>query len=382
MYMYLHFHLARVLEVCKVGVMFGQRPAAASNADDRGTDTCSVRDSLDINSPPDSRLPTLSEARTERRYTLSDKPDSKNGQLASLPLLLPRIKRRTYPGCEKNQSLLVSNKRDHGSFATSSCTPSDLPNLSESRMNRQCTLSERTDQPECKRGRLDPLKSPSHIKTYPGCSKSARDFAYDGNSLSMQGKGLSCAQGYLPSGVRAGFNVAAKSKIQELMVRHPTDYSQSRSAVRGMLEAYGRKDEKKSEAVAYEWSDIFRVSQGHFESSLAHFDKHHEAHPVSRRLPRLPPHNVDKRGVKVSGIHETHGSSVADEALRNHHNDRVLTKRPRVTCTNLLPRSVREVLAGIEEDKRLARGSHDNDNSGLAVRLPKITNNLRFAQVC
>ena len=303
----------RVLEACKVGAKVGAkfgRRTAANTTHGRGADT-NAKDSFDINSPADSRLPTLPESRTKSQCSLSDKLDSRNRELRSLHLHLPQIKRRTYPGCEKNHSHLVISKMDHSSFATKSCTSSDLPNSSELKMTRQrmpsdlpksseskvtrqrsssdlpksselemkrqCTFSERPDQAWCRYGRLYPIMSHSRTKTYPGSSKSSR--YYDCNSFSMRGKRL-CERGYLPNGVWNGFNVA-KSKIQELMLQHPTDYSQCGAAVRGMLEAYGREDEKRSEAVDYKWSDIFRVSPSDLDLSLDGLDKCHEVHPVS-----------------------------------------------------------------------------------------------------
>ena len=108
-----------------------------------------------------------------------------------------------------------------------------------------------------------PLRSCDRVNNnYCSFSRETRHFSqsgYERDSLSMQGEGLFTC-GHLSSAAAArAFKFSTKSKIQELVLQRPMDYSQSRPAARLILGACGNKVAGKLTTEEYEWSEIFRM---------------------------------------------------------------------------------------------------------------------------
>ena len=162
-----------------------------------------------------------------------------------------------------------------------------------------------------------------------------------------------------------------------------------------MLRAYGKDVPGKLEADEYEWSDVFHVTRKTSRSFLfvdsgksvsCRLDPEIatkacftvcEVHPSSRRLLKLPQINVE--GAKACGTHRTYGHDQpqwANEPLRSINNDQESNSRTS-RVTDLLQHS-REGF-DTTETERAGRCSQDNENTGLIIKLPEITN-VRVAQ--
>ena len=271
-----------------------------------------------------------------------------------------------------NGSYYASNTNHYRDpLATKMHTDSDLPASSKSRKKRssRCrTLSEPTKQ---RYGQLEPLNgSPLHCQrgTYPGYenifsfSRETRHYSQNGcgtDSLSMQGERLFTRGRLTNAATGHNFKVSTKSKIQELILQCPTDYSQSRPALRLMLGACGSKDVKKltAEDPGYEWSEIFRVAR-RVSRSVSHVSPeitsavprtcygvlYEVTQPASRRVLKLPQMYAERVKVESDGTSET---------------------------INLLPGlQFREVF-----------GDTDSENTGLVIELPEIASDIvRIAQ--
>lgn len=195
----------------------------------------------------------------------------------------------------------------------------------------------------------------------------------------MQGEGL-FTRGCLPNAT-AAFKVS-KSKIQELILQRPTDYSQSRPAARMLLGAYGCKDVGKLTAEEYEWSEIFRVARRASRSVLfegsgksgSRFDPEFtsvacfsvcEAQPASRRLLKLPDIDTERTSVCVTH-HQMSGSRHNEQQLRIIDND----------MKSVSTSGSMSLLHGLP-----SRDDTDSENTGLVVKLPEIASDVvRVAQ--
>ena len=198
------------------------------------------------------------------------------------------------------------------------------------------------------------------------------------NSLCMQGEGL-FTHSRFPD-VAAAYLKGSRSKIQDLILRHPTDYSQSRAAARIMLEAYGSKDTGKLTAEEYEWSEIFHVARRESRSFLfadsaksgvSHFSgpefpsmacfSVYEVQPTSRRLLKLP--QIDTEGTRIDGTRQ-----IYDFRSINKPTD----------GQNISSSGTMNMLHGLQSREVF---SDDTENTGLVIKLPEIVNDIvRVAQ--
>ena len=110
-------------------------------------------------------------------------------------------------------------------------------------------------------GRLDPLDhtSTKRILYQHGKEGSSRDSEAGlgkatrrRKSLSMLGEGM-----FTHSVPGKTFKISTRNKMYELILQHPTDYSQSAAAAKLMLGAYGSKYAK--ETTGFEWTEVFPV---------------------------------------------------------------------------------------------------------------------------
>lgn len=202
----------------------------------------------------------------------------------------------------------------------------------------------------------------------------------------MQGEGL-FSRDHQPN--RATFKVA-KSKIQELILQHPTDYSQSRPAARIMLEAHGSKDVEKFTTSEYEWSKIFPVARRVSRSFLfvgsgqstsldeeitttTHFVC--EVHFVGKRSLKLP--QIEREGDEI--LHKKCGYGRTQlakepEPLRSTNNEQKISESI-LGFTKLLPLQSHRGLDEAEAKRMIkCNETQDNENTGLVIKLPEIVN--------
>jgi hypothetical protein len=193
----------------------------------------------------------------------------------------------------------------------------------------------------------------------------------------MQGEGL-FIRGHLPNAAAQchAFKISTRNKIQELILRHPTDYSQSQPAARMMMRGVcGSKDVRKLMAEEYEWSDIFRVAR-RASRSVSHlgpeftsvpracFGVLYEAtQPASRGVFKLP--QIDTERAKID---QTCGSQLINEQLRSVDDDQ----------KNISTSEAVNLLHGLQSRESDA----DSDNAGLVIKLPEIASDtVRVAQI-
>lgn len=236
-------------------------------------------------------------------------------------------------------------------------------------------------------GQLEPLSNSTLHRqsgTYPGCdslnnycsfSRETRHLlqsGYETESLSMQGEGL-FTHGHLSSAAAArAFKFSTKSKIQELVLRRPTDYSQSRPAARLMLGAYGNRVAGKLTTKEYEWSEIFRVVRSASRSvsrSGPEFTSVGMLYKVtqlaSRRVLKLP--QIDTEKAKID---QMCGSQLINEQLRSADGDQ--ENESTSETVNLLP--------GLQSREEVFSDT-DSENAGLVIELPEIASDIiRVAQ--
>ena len=177
----------------------------------------------------------------------------------------------------------------------------------------------------------------------------------------MQGEGL-FSHDRQPNA--AAFRVA-KSRIQELILQRPTDYSQSQSVARMMLGAYGSKDVEKLVTEEYEWSEIFPIGTMCFA---------YEVHCDGKRFFKLPQINRGDETLHKCGYNRA--QQLAKEPLRSTNNDQKISKSI-LGFTNLLPL---QSYGGLDEAemKRMIKcnQAQDSENTGLIIKLPEIVNSL------
>ena len=185
----------------------------------------------------------------------------------------------------------------------------------------------------------------------------------------MQGEGL-FTHGHLSSAAAArAFKFSTKSKIQELVLRRPMDYSQSRPAARLMLGTCGNKVAGKLTTEEYEWSEIFRVVR-RASRSVSRSDPEFTSVGVLYKVTQLASGKLPQIDTQRAKIDQICGSQLINEQLRSADGDQ--ENESTSETVNLLP--------GLQSREEVFSDT-DSENAGLVIELPEIASDvIRVAQ--
>ena len=187
----------------------------------------------------------------------------------------------------------------------------------------------------------------------------------------MRGEGL-FTRGHLSSAAAArAFKFSTKSKIQELVLRRPMDYSQSRPAARLMLGACGNKVAGKLTTEEYEWSEIFRVVR-RASRSVSRSGPEFTSAGVLYKVTQLASGKLPQIDTQRAKIDQNlmYGSQLINEQLRSADGDQ--ENKSTSETVNLLP--------GLQSREEVFSGT-DSENAGLVIELPEIASDIiRVAQ--